>query len=202
MAKSTKAQKTQAKNKKKTSKNSEKNAFSKRIEKRIRKDIRINSLFKKGDKIYVKDKLCRFLIDKIIGDLQFINDSTGYIRAQDQYQPSVNHYILETKDTCSSWSIKTESERKIEAFSYLSYDTAYAIFWDEGRNLMKSTDAGITWEEVLFFNDKSVSSIYFNGNNIGFATASYGVDRTLYRTNDNDNTMLNANNNTDLDILT
>ena len=69
MAKSTKAQKTQAKNKKKTSKNSEKNAFSKRIEKRIRKDIRINSLFKKGDKIYVKDKLCRFLIDKIIGDL-------------------------------------------------------------------------------------------------------------------------------------
>lgn len=50
--------------------------FNQKIEKRIRRDIRINKFFKKGDKIYVKDKLCRFLIDKIIGTLPktFVND--------------------------------------------------------------------------------------------------------------------------------
>ena len=39
------------------------------IEKRIRKDRRINKLLKKDDKIYVKDKLSRCLIDKILGSL-------------------------------------------------------------------------------------------------------------------------------------
>jgi hypothetical protein len=47
----------------------EKSGFCKRIEKRVRRDIRINKLFSKDDKIYVKDKLSRFLIDKIIGTL-------------------------------------------------------------------------------------------------------------------------------------
>ncbi len=47
----------------------EKAKFCKLIEKRIRKDVRINKLFKKNDKIYVKDKLSKFLIDKIIGTL-------------------------------------------------------------------------------------------------------------------------------------
>ena len=43
--------------------------FSQRIEKRVRKDIRINQFFKKDDKIYVNDKLSKFLIEKIIGTL-------------------------------------------------------------------------------------------------------------------------------------
>ena len=43
--------------------------FCKNIEKRVRKDIRINKLFKKNDRIYVKDKLSRLLIDRIIGTL-------------------------------------------------------------------------------------------------------------------------------------
>jgi hypothetical protein len=47
----------------------EKASFCKRIEKRVRKEIRLNKLFNKDDKIYVKDKLSRFLIDKIIGTL-------------------------------------------------------------------------------------------------------------------------------------
>ena len=47
----------------------EKQDFCKKIEKRIRKDIRINKFFKKDDKIYVQDKLSKFLIDHIIGTL-------------------------------------------------------------------------------------------------------------------------------------
>ena len=55
----------------------EKKQFCNKIEKRIRKDIRINKLFSKGDKIYVKDKLSKFLIDKIIGTLpkEFVKSS-------------------------------------------------------------------------------------------------------------------------------
>ncbi|TKJ17247.1 hypothetical protein CEE44_01805 [Candidatus Woesearchaeota archaeon B3_Woes] len=54
----------------------EKSKFFKNIEKRIRKDIRVNKLFQKNDRIYVKDKLSRFFIDKIIGTLPktFTND--------------------------------------------------------------------------------------------------------------------------------
>jgi hypothetical protein len=44
-------------------------SFCKLVEKRIRKDIRINKLFSKDDRIYVKDPLCKFLIEKIIGTL-------------------------------------------------------------------------------------------------------------------------------------
>ncbi len=54
----------------------EKSKFCKNIEKRIRKDIRINKLFQKNDRIYVKDKLSKLFIDKIIGTLPktFTND--------------------------------------------------------------------------------------------------------------------------------
>lgn len=51
-------------------------SFCKTIEKRIRKNLRINKLFRKNDRIYVKDKLSRFLIDNIIGTLpkKFVNN--------------------------------------------------------------------------------------------------------------------------------
>lgn len=39
------------------------------IEKRIRKRIRLNKLFKKGDRILVKDELSFFLVKRIIKDL-------------------------------------------------------------------------------------------------------------------------------------
>tara|TARA_Y100000310_G_scaffold345548_1_gene466385 strand:- start:3540 stop:3986 length:447 start_codon:yes stop_codon:yes gene_type:complete len=54
----------------------EKSDFSKRIEKRIRKDIRINKIFTKNDKIYVKDKLSKYFIDKILGTMPktFVKD--------------------------------------------------------------------------------------------------------------------------------
>jgi len=54
----------------------EKSNFCKMIEKRVRKDIRINKLFKKNDKIYVKDKLNKMFVDRIIGTLPktFVND--------------------------------------------------------------------------------------------------------------------------------
>jgi hypothetical protein len=53
----------------------EKSNFCNRIEKRIRKDIRINKIFTKGDKIYVKDKLSKYLIEKILGTMPktFVN---------------------------------------------------------------------------------------------------------------------------------
>ena len=43
--------------------------FCKNIEKRVRKDIRVNKLFKKNDRIYVRDKLSLVFIDKIIATL-------------------------------------------------------------------------------------------------------------------------------------
>ena len=47
----------------------EKSKFCKGIEKRIRKDVRINNIFEKNDRIYVKDKLSRLFIEKMIGTL-------------------------------------------------------------------------------------------------------------------------------------
>ncbi len=128
-----------------------------------------------------------------LGDLQFINDSTAFITATDQQWD--NYYILETQDTCSSWSIFTQSKH-IYSFKYLSDNTSYAIIWDEenrNRCLMKSADAGITWEKVLYFNNKSVSSIYFNRNSIGFVTTRNWGEIALYRTNEKGNNWVKKN---------
>ncbi len=127
-----------------------------------------------------------------LGSLQFINDSTGYILSThlSTDQQWDKYYILETKDTCSSWSIKTQRESRIGAFKFLSNDTVFAIIWDEGNsNLMRSIDAGITWEK-LYINDMSIESLYFNRNKVGFALARIGTGfgirgRILFRTNDN-----------------
>jgi hypothetical protein len=47
----------------------EKSDFCSQIEKRVRKHLRLNELFKKDDKIYVKDKLSLLLINRIVNDL-------------------------------------------------------------------------------------------------------------------------------------
>ena len=47
----------------------EKSIFCSMIEKRVRRYLRINRLFEKDDRIYVKDELSKFFIDKIIGTL-------------------------------------------------------------------------------------------------------------------------------------
>jgi hypothetical protein len=43
--------------------------FCRSIEKRVRKHLRLNKLFSKGDRIYVKDSLSKLFINRIIGEL-------------------------------------------------------------------------------------------------------------------------------------
>jgi len=71
-------------------------AFSQRIEKRVRKDIRINKLFSKNDRIYVKDKLSRFFIDKIIGTLP-----KKYVNSPKKANKIVIKYTLD--DECNEF---------------------------------------------------------------------------------------------------
>lgn len=55
----------------------EKSAFCTIIEKRVRKNIRLNKVFKKDDRIYVKDRLSKLFIDRIVGTLpkKYVNNS-------------------------------------------------------------------------------------------------------------------------------
>jgi len=43
--------------------------FCRSIEKRIRRYVRLNRIFSKNDRIYVKDDLCRYIVKSIIKDL-------------------------------------------------------------------------------------------------------------------------------------
>jgi len=121
------------------------------------------------------------------GDLQFVNDSTGYIIASDisgHYK-----YIIETQDTCSSWSvINTFYLGNISAIKFFPGGTAYAILKenpDQAQySLMKSTDNGVTWHTCLHFDNMRVRNIYFNTDESGFAVVGYGSDNALYKTND------------------
>ena len=51
--------------------------FSRKIEKRVRKTIRIEKMFSKGDKIIVKDAVCKFLLNSILKDLSVKFGSIG-----------------------------------------------------------------------------------------------------------------------------
>jgi len=53
--------------------------FSRKIEKRVRKLIRIEKLFSRGDKIVVKDPICKFLLENILKDLQVKFVSKGKV---------------------------------------------------------------------------------------------------------------------------
>jgi predicted outer membrane repeat protein len=70
-----------------------------------------------------------------ISDIQFIDDSTGYVLVRDSW------VLYQTRDACASWK-KLVSE--VTSFYALDSNTVFAaVFGDE--KIMKTTDGGITW---------------------------------------------------------
>ncbi len=103
-----------------------------------------------------------------IGDLQFINDSTGYFLADNN---SGKYVLCITTDTLNTYSVlSTGDDRRINAYHFLDKNTAYATMYDSSRNVnvMKSLNGGVTWEQTLIYPNLRSYIISSNGMNTVF----------------------------------
>ena len=116
----------------------------------------MRGIFRSVDGSYPWQNLPKHNYD-FLGGLQFINDSTGYITARKYISNSHEYFLLETRDTCSTWSVIMQSEKKISSFKYLDPDTVYATI---GGTLMKSIDGGISWEALFDLDGWRLNMIY------------------------------------------
>ena len=108
----------------------EKSNFCIKIEKRIRKYIRINKIFTKDDKIYVKDKLSKYFINKIIGTMPkiFVKDPKKATKIvikytlDDECNDFLNHFIFgkKKKQTKGIKLLKTITDK--EALLFAKYN--------------------------------------------------------------------------------
>jgi photosystem II stability/assembly factor-like uncharacterized protein len=104
------------------------------------------------------------------GNLQFIDDSTGFFSARKPGQDSCSLY--KTTDRLMSWSLVDQSHN-FTTFFYLDRDLAFAI---GSNSIMKSADGGKTWEEKLPIGNLNVNKLYFC-QNVGF---SFGGSNFFY----------------------
>jgi len=90
-----------------------KECFCKIIEKRIRKHVRINKIFSKNDRIYVKGPLCRYLVKSIIKDLpvKYTNKNPNKIVLPYTADDACVDFL---KSVFSNKSIKTKGRRDIK----------------------------------------------------------------------------------------
>ena len=77
---------------------------------------------------------------------------------------------------CLSWTVKTQHPYSISSYQFLDNNTTYAIMGDSitRNNIMRSTDGGVTWQNLQAHNIDwcGLYKIYFNKINNGFILGS------------------------------
>jgi photosystem II stability/assembly factor-like uncharacterized protein len=109
-----------------------------------------------------------------IRDLQFLDDTTGYFIA--------HGFLCKTEDLLRTWEIKTQSTSGIRSYQFLDSNTVYAIITDSLCNIAKSTDGGMSWVNMRFYQLEPMgfNKIYFYNSNNGFLTNGW----SLYKSTD------------------
>jgi len=112
-------------------------------------------------------------------NLQFINDSSGYLLSTNEnYESS----IYCTSDTGNSWTVITENRFPIDCFHFFDKDKVVAIVSDSlwYKSLMMSNNGGITWVENFKLSEgqwRLWNSMYFYNSNLGFLISLLGPGR-------------------------
>jgi len=111
-----------------------------------------------------------------IGDIQFINDSTGYFIAYIHEEEGTSQSLYKSIDTLNTWTLFYYPDSLNVEFFHAFNDTAiWAIidshngFIDLSRNINKSTDGGITWEkkQTMWW---GIFNVFFTKSGVGFMT--------------------------------
>jgi photosystem II stability/assembly factor-like uncharacterized protein len=118
-----------------------------------------------------------------IYDLQFLDNSTGYFRANNDTVT----FLFKTNDLCVSWQLKAQSRYGINSYQYTDSNTVYAVLADSiNYNIMKSIDGGINWQTIPSFSihNCGIDKIYFDKTNNGLIIGSTDGGSVLLRSND------------------
>ncbi len=104
-----------------------------------------------------------------IYDLQFVDNSNGYFRAQNDS----NNFICKTEDMGATWTVKTRISYRIHSYQLLDNNLIYAVMDDSvsrgNKHFMKSTDGAVTWDKIYTFKIyDNINKIYFSSPKNGF----------------------------------
>ena len=114
------------------------------------------------------------LFDKI-HDLQFSNDSSAFF-LYDKNNNGQNEYLLcASSDTFKTWMIKTQSVMPIGPYFAFDENLIFAVMQDStGQQLMKSTNAGVDWEQICLLNDNpEYENLYMSQTGLGILISRF-----------------------------
>jgi photosystem II stability/assembly factor-like uncharacterized protein len=115
--------------------------------------------------------------------ISFINDSTGFMSGSSGLFGDSHAELLQTNSWGNSWnSVFSDSAEIFQSIKFTSSVTGYLLAVNPFTTIFKTTDGGITWDQVLILNGYPPSTMYFFSNNFGFLIPINGP--TLYRTTD------------------
>jgi photosystem II stability/assembly factor-like uncharacterized protein len=102
-----------------------------------------------------------------IDNIQFINDSTAYFKAEKHNGEDEQYTLCLTTDTFSSWTELISDDVSLQSYCCLDEKAVFALVGDDSvSQVMKSTDGGFTWLKIS--EPETEGDIYFLSEYTGF----------------------------------
>ncbi|MGI8892604.1 MAG: VPS10 domain-containing protein [Bacteroidia bacterium] len=111
-----------------------------------------------------------------VGDIEFIDNSTAVAIGGDYNNAGI---IYRTNDFGNTWSITVTSP--LSSLHFPSYFIAFLV--GDNGTVMKSTDAGISWNNAASLPSINLYAVYFINDTVGFTVS----DTTIFKTVDGGN---------------
>jgi photosystem II stability/assembly factor-like uncharacterized protein len=112
----------------------------------------------------------------------FTDVNTGYAAGGhcDMGNDHMTGCIIKTMDGGITWSLSTKITLSFTSVYFADANTGYASGYysangNYGGTILKSTDAGTTWTELINLPSTRLSSVYFTNAEIGYAAGENGV---------------------------
>lgn len=106
-----------------------------------------------------------------VNDLQFLNDSIGYICLQS----TGNATIRKTRNLGSTWTIAWNAEYNGEMFNKIFFIDERVGYASRYEKLYKTTDSAKTWVEQWGTSSNGINSIWFIDSSTGYVAGNNGL---------------------------
>jgi photosystem II stability/assembly factor-like uncharacterized protein len=120
----------------------------------------------------------------------FYNSTVGYVSGFDYIAGTST--IFHTTDAGVSWIASTSGATTATSGSTCLFctnaTTCYAVGWEGTHGIQKTTNGGVTWNNIYNPNERELTSVYFTNTTTGFAAGGNNDSQNIYRTTDGGST--------------